>query len=160
MYNTHVHVHTLSSYCYCFALRDHCHCISYALNQVLNLWYKNYSLLRLVKPSSLLTVTCKKHTDEKSAAVEVFELTTYQSRVVRSIDSTKSQLLKKWACRKHTYIHTFINIIYLHIDMCICLYACTLAWCALSVYIVIHTCTFTHEIFQMVFRGTEHLLPR
>ena len=53
------------------------------LNQVLNLWYKNFSQLRLVNAKALLT-----HSD-------VFELTIYQGLVVRQIDAAKAQLLRK-----------------------------------------------------------------
>lgn len=53
------------------------------LNQVLNLWYKNFSQLRLVNARALLTHS------------EVFELTIYQGLVVRHIDAAKTQLLRK-----------------------------------------------------------------
>ena len=53
------------------------------LNQVLNLWYKNFSQLRLVNAKALLTHS------------EVLELTIYQGLVVRNIDAAKAQLLRK-----------------------------------------------------------------
>lgn len=53
------------------------------LNQVLNLWYKMFSHLRLVNAKALLTHS------------EVFELTIYQGLVVRNIDSARTQLLRK-----------------------------------------------------------------
>lgn len=53
------------------------------LTQVLNLWYKSFSQLRLVNARAILSHS------------EVFELTIYQGLVVRSIDAAKSQLLRK-----------------------------------------------------------------
>ena len=53
------------------------------LNQVLNLWYKSFSQLRLVNAKVLLTHS------------EVFELTIYQGLVVRNIDAARTQLLRK-----------------------------------------------------------------
>ena len=53
------------------------------LNQVLSLWYKSFSQLRLINAKALLTHS------------EVFELTIYQGLVVRSIDAARTQLLRK-----------------------------------------------------------------
>ena len=53
------------------------------LNQVLNLWYKSFSQLRLVNAKAMLTHS------------EVFELTIYQGLVVRNIDAARTQLLRK-----------------------------------------------------------------
>ena len=53
------------------------------LNQVLNLWYKNFSQLRLINARALSTHS------------EVFELTIYHGLVVRQIDAAKTQLLRK-----------------------------------------------------------------
>lgn len=53
------------------------------LNQVLNLWYRNFNQLRLVNAKVLLTHS------------EVFELTIYQGMVVRNIDASRTQLLRK-----------------------------------------------------------------
>ena len=53
------------------------------LNQVLNLWYRKYSSVRLINGKALLTHP------------EVFELTTYQSMIVRDIETVKNALLKK-----------------------------------------------------------------
>lgn len=54
------------------------------LNQVLNLWYPKYSSTRLINGKALLTHP------------EVLELTTYQSIVVKEIESVKNILLKRY----------------------------------------------------------------
>ena len=53
------------------------------IRQVLNLWYKNYSMTRLIKSSVLLTNT------------EVMELSSYQTFIMSDINAAKSLLLKK-----------------------------------------------------------------
>ena len=63
------------------------------LNQVLNLWYKNFSQLRLVNAKALLTHG------------EVFELTIFQGLVVRNIDAAKTQLLRKRVIAIRSFLH-------------------------------------------------------
>ena len=53
------------------------------LIQVLNLWHRDYSKVRLVNPVTLLT-----HLD-------VMELSTHQSMVIKDIESIRMLLLKK-----------------------------------------------------------------
>ena len=53
------------------------------LNQVLSSWYRSFGHLRLVSATRLLT-----HPD-------VFELTAFQSKVVKDIEAMKNVLLKK-----------------------------------------------------------------
>lgn len=65
------------------AMRKTLYVTNPTLNQVLNLWYKNFSQLRLVNAKALVSQS------------EVFELTIYQGLVVRSIDAAKTQLLRK-----------------------------------------------------------------
>jgi len=51
--------------------------------QVLNLWYKDYSRVRLVNTGALLTHR------------QVFELPKFQGMVMRDIDTIRSLLLKR-----------------------------------------------------------------
>lgn len=53
------------------------------LRQVLNLWYKSYSHLRLINTKALLTHG------------EVIELTVYQGAIMKDIESVRSVLLKR-----------------------------------------------------------------
>lgn len=53
------------------------------LSQVLSLWHKDYSRVRLVNPVTLLT-----HPD-------VMDLSTYLSTVMKDIESVRMLLLKK-----------------------------------------------------------------
>ena len=52
--------------------------------QVLNLWYRDYSHLRLVRPSVLLS------------HLGVIELTSFQRAVMKEIESVRNQLLKRY----------------------------------------------------------------
>lgn len=59
------------------------HVTNPTLRQVLNLWYKSYSSLRLINTKSLLTHG------------EVIELAVYQGAVTKDIESVKNVLYKR-----------------------------------------------------------------
>lgn len=65
------------------SLQERLYVTNPTLSQVLNLWHRDYSKVRLVNPVTLLT-----HPD-------VMELSTHQSIVIKDIESVRMLLLKK-----------------------------------------------------------------
>lgn len=59
------------------------HVTNPTLRQVLNLWYKSYSNLRLINTKSLLTHS------------EVIDLAVYQGAITKDIESIKHLLMKR-----------------------------------------------------------------